>query len=471
MRRVVQIVFVASILATACSSAPDPEVGSPPPDGTEEPALPPQLSPENVAITGAEQRGYRRPWLTQDPSNPENLAVAYEDGNSPSACYLSLSTDGGSTWESLAVIGQDGVFPFPEGYDRCQRPAASYAPGGILHVVVSVLQPSNTFPPPAIILAMTTLDGGENFSEPIRVEQQAEGVSDLNVALATASNGQLNLAWQANVPPPPSIATSRSADGGTTFSPALAVSPTGAGASRASIAVGPDGTVFVVYIDSAGFRSSQGEDPMEARVVSSNGEAVSFGEPVTALDLSSCFTPDNACQQDPQGNSSFNPSVGIATGPTPGQLVVVGAGLGPEEEFRLSFAASSDGGKTWRQTEQLGLPVAGGGDHHQLVPSVAVAPNGRIDVVYYDLQEPSGLQDTFLISSADGGMSFSPPRRISDVPSDTAVRGSSSFGNDPFSAGSLVASTNESAYVVWTDSRRGTLESAKRDVFFAQANA
>lgn len=149
-----------------------------------------------------------------------------------------------------------------------------------------------------------------------------------------------------------------------------------------------------------------------------------------------------------------------------GAVFVAGSGLDAGGVFRLSFAASDDGGETWDRTERLAVPPSEG-EHHQLVPSISIAPGGRIDIVYYDLEEPSGLEDTFVVSSQDGGQSFSDPIQISDTASDTSIRGSSSFGNDPFSSGSMVVSTEAMSLVAWTDSRRGTTATAKRDIFFA----
>jgi hypothetical protein len=427
----------------------------------------PSDPPENVTITGPEQRGYRRPWLAQDPVEADRVAVAYEDGNSPSACYLGLSDDGGSTWDNLAVIGQEGRFPFPDGFDRCQRPATAFGPDGVLYYAVSALKPSSTFPPPAVILVLTSTDGGQSFSEPVQVQQDVEGASDLNIAMIVGSGGELQLVWQANTPSPPSIQASTSGDQGRTFSPPVLVSSPPGPHSRPNLAVGPnDGVVHVVYIDGER-QQSTGEAP--ARVVSSSDGGATFaGEPTTALDLRSCSSTDGSCQMDPQGNYTFNPSVSVATGPSPGQVYVAGSGLDADGLFRLSFALSEDEGRTWERTERLGIRP-GEGEHHQIVPSMSVAADGRIDIVYYDLEEPSGLENTFLVTSRDGGVTFSDPRKISDVASNTAIRGSNSFRNDAFSSGKMVASINERALIAWTDSRRGSLTTGKRDLFFARA--
>jgi len=98
-------------------------------------------------------------------------------------------------------------------------------------------------------------------------------------------------------------------------------------------------------------------------------------------------------------------------------------------ELRVQFSISHDQGATWTAPRTLGIPPGLRADN-QILPTVAIAPDGRLDIVYYDLAVPSLLENTYLISSSDGGARFSSPQLLSSARSNTSLE--STFGNGPF---------------------------------------
>ncbi len=409
--------------------------------------------PTNVLVNPEEEPdASARPWLARDPARSGRLAIAYNKNNT--FCSLARSADDGATWENAVVAGPGAL---PVG-NQCSRPSIAYGADGTLYYTFSAITGGQGFPPPAVVFVMASRDGGATFTGPVRVSRPGD-VSDINPSPAVdRDSGRLYVVWQANRPGPANIEVASSSDGGQTFSTPARPFPTKSGGPGA-VSVGPDGRVYVARRQTTDYAQSMGALPVVAEVASSTDGARTFGEPVAALRLRSCFSPDNSCQRNAQGAFTFNPSISFAAGNSPGQLLLAGSYLGDDDTFRFRLGASTDAGRTWTETAALGVPSGLEADH-QLVPNVAVAPNGRIDIAYYNLTQPNGLEDTYLISSFDGGSTFSTPRKLSSAPSPTT----GTTGNEAYSVGHLLTSSNDAASVAWTDARR-----EKLDIFFARA--
>jgi hypothetical protein len=112
----------------------------------------------------------------------------------------------------------------------------------------------------------------------------------------------------------------------------------------------------------------------------------------------------------------------------------------------VDLARSEDGGATWSAAQRIG---PGAGD--QFLPGIGVAPDGRVDIAYYDRQ--SEVANVVVTSSTDGGRSWE-SATASDQPFDPRV---GSFTGENIMLGSHVAvvSQREGATVVWPDTARG----------------
>ena len=108
-------------------------------------------------------------------------------------------------------------------------------------------------------------------------------------------------------------------------------------------------------------------------------------------------------------------------------------------------------------------------------PGIAVAPNGRVDVAWYDgrlspvpagdPEEDVAWTDIFASSSSNGGRTWSPNIRVSDRSSDRSV---GVWSNNIGSAGPVgVTSTNDAAYFAWQDTRNGNSTTQSEDVYAA----
>lgn len=109
----------------------------------------------------------------------------------------------------------------------------------------------------------------------------------------------------------------------------------------------------------------------------------------------------------------------------------------------------------------------------QFHPNVSVAPNGRVDVAWYDgrlsPKEPpaagddeSGFQDVFYTSSSDKGATFGPNRRITDRSIDRSIGVYSNNVDSKTNVG--ITSTDDQVYFAWQDSRNADRELQPEDV-------
>jgi hypothetical protein len=102
----------------------------------------------------------------------------------------------------------------------------------------------------------------------------------------------------------------------------------------------------------------------------------------------------------------------------------------------------------------------------QYLPALAVAPNGRLDVMYYDRRadRTDVLNEVSLQSSYDDGKSFGPRVRISDRSFSSRIGFGLERGLADLGSRLGLISTNTRAYGVWTDTRDGSVRTAKQDL-------
>jgi hypothetical protein len=102
----------------------------------------------------------------------------------------------------------------------------------------------------------------------------------------------------------------------------------------------------------------------------------------------------------------------------------------------------------------------------QYLPTLSVAPDGRLDVMYYDRRgdRTNVLNEVSLQSSFDEGKTFMARVKLSDRAFSSRI--GSGLERDLPDLGSRLAlvSADTRAYGVWTDTRGGSIRTAKQDI-------
>ena len=134
---------------------------------------------------------------------------------------------------------------------------------------------------------------------------------------------------------------------------------------------------------------------------------------------------------------------------------------GKKTDVDVFISRSTNGGVTWSAPVRVNQDTFGN-DKDQWFPWVAVAPNGRVDVVFYDRRGDAGnkLAHTFLARSWNGGATWT----------DFAVSAFASNFDNAFPGGRFIGDYNGLAirsdgksFPVWTGVTPGKFDS---DIFF-----
>jgi hypothetical protein len=103
-----------------------------------------------------------------------------------------------------------------------------------------------------------------------------------------------------------------------------------------------------------------------------------------------------------------------STGLTRGNLYMLASvGVNDSNPCQVNFARSTDGGKTWSNPVKINDDPLNNGAVHWF-GTIAVAPNGRIDVLWLDNRsDPTGtVSALYYRSSPDGGITWLPSRQV-----------------------------------------------------------
>jgi hypothetical protein len=218
--------------------------------------------------------------------------------------------------------------------------------------------------------------------------------------------------WRGGVPGNPEIFTAKSTDGGETFSEPKNVSNTAAlDSSTPQIAVFGN-NVYVVWVDEG-----------DVFIVKSTDAGATFGEP---KNISNNPGDSSQPQIAVSGNNVY--------------VVWYDTATGPRDIF---IAKSTDGGETFDIENLSNNP----GD--SVEQRISLSGN-NVYVIWADNIPSGGLAEIFIVSSTDGGETFSEPKNVSNS------------GGDSDSPQIAVAGNN--IYVVWSE-----FVSNNRDIFIAKS--
>ena len=409
------------------------------------------------------------PTLAQNPAQPANLAVVNRVDTPRFACGLHVSQDHGARWSRVAV-------PIPRGEEpKCYAPDAAFAADGTLYVSYVTLRGKGNAPHAVWITRST--DGGRTLAAPRRVG----GEHAFQVRLATDPQRpeRLYLSW---LQPEAiglylfagddnRIVVARSDDGGRSFGrPVPANDPRRQRVLAPSPAVGPDGGLYVLYLDVGddrldyeGGHGSSGGAPYGGRFALVLGRSTDGGATWQESLVDDGVVPTR------RFIAFLPPTPSLAVDPRSGRVFVAfeDGRRRPSDVYVWSLAR---GAREWGGPTRVN--DTGAADRSwQYLPKIAVAPGGRLDVAYYDRREdPHGHRNHVSAqSSTDGGRTFTPHVRLTDRSFDSRIGAGSERGLPDL--GSRLGLVSEPAAILaaWTDTRAGTESSNKQDIAFAQA--
>ena len=419
----------------------------------------PEVRPE-VPVTAMDlARGVANnsPNLAADPTDDRFVVMANRLDAPDFSCALQVSGDGGQRWRSARVYAE-----LPTGADKCYAGEAAFDGDGTLYYLfVGLKAPGNT--PMGVFLTSST-DRARTFSPPLEVLGPRNYAVRMAIDPGVGERGRIHLAWLhagsapplgGFAPPPNPIRAAYSDDGGQTFSEPVQVSDAPRERVVApALALGPDGSVHVAYYDlQDDARDYQGlagppfEGTWSIVVTTSTDGGRRFG-PGSLVD--DAIGPDERVLL-------------IFTMPPPA-LVVDGDRMcvawtdARTGDADAVLRCSTDRGRTWSDLRRLNDdPVRSGRRQYQ--PRLALAPNGRLDAVFYDRRADADdrLNHVSYTFSTDGARTFAPNRRLTSDPSNTLVGQRyaivSADGLVEWGSRMGLLSLDHAAVAAWTDTR------------------
>ena len=402
---------------------------------------------------------YSTPTITSDPRRPQDVVVAYREDRPSLTASLSWSSDGGTTFHPTAL-------PLPNGQDRPFFPDAAFAPDGTLYVAYANLIGRGNVP--GNLWIARSSNGGRTLSEPTMV---MTGMT-FQPRVTVAPNGVIVLTWlQSNRNGQPSLTgdlvqllMAQSSDGGQHWSTPKQVNPQDGRLVSAATTVFDRGSLVVAYErfgPTANNLITGGTTPQpdtyDIVVTRAGADGANFTAPVVVA----------AGVQTTQRFSLFFPEFPSLAGAPNGSLYLGWAQRQAQGTDAL-VARSTDSGSHWSSPVRANDNPPGDGTIRSL-PTLSVAPNGRVDVVLLDRRndKAGNFAEAYLATSNNGGKSFH-DIRLSTATFDTRV-GPSFGGNLPPDLGSHLSVVSQSSLVrvAWADSRLGNETTGRQDILTA----
>lgn len=460
-------------------------------------------APRQVTGNSDPTRLFNIPSLAVHPDDPSTVALAVGDTRQ-GGCGLWVTRDGGLSWANTAetLLPEDQPFCIqrPRGYTSYPQ----FAPDGTLYVSMSGSSLETGHPNgPISLLVARTDDLGRTHqtvtvAEPDRITLDPEDYGNEGepvegnlwhkfsaLAINPENPDQVFVGWrwglwgldlqrpESSLPFRPYAALSE--DGGQTWGEPidlLSVSEgvEAYGGSAALPLVGPDGTLYAFAEESTRpapegepspnarvlqFKSTDGGKTWATSVVGDGGQNVDIANPAVDLDNGNLYLAWAA--QDVTTKDE------------------------PESPSEVYVTSSTDGGETWNEPINITDDDSTGGAD-QYLPGISVAPNGRVDVAWYDFRndpfvtpEAPGVPeseveqrywDVYYSYSTDGGADWSPNMRVTE----TFVDGSegATFANSDTRGPMGIASADDAAYLAWSDSRATGRQGDAEDAYFSR---
>ena len=418
--------------------------------------------------SGAERPGDIRannsPTLARNPRSPRNVVLVNRIDGPRYGCGLHVSSDGGQSWTRVRIAIPEGEEP------KCFAPDVTFTADGRMHMSYVTLAGNGNVPHAGWIVS--SRDGGRTLSKPrkllgplsFQVRLAADPTHPRRLYLSWLRASDVGVFRFAETGNP--IVVARSDDGGMTWGRPVRVSDGRRQRVLApSPAVGPKGELYVLYLDLGGDRldyeglhGGKGGRPYSGRFKLVLARSLDYGATWEESEVEDRLVPTERFV-------AFLPAFpSLAVDPHDGRIYAAyhDGRRGKADVLLWSRAPGAPG---WTGPVRVNDTPARDGTS-QYLPKLAVAPDGRLDVVYYDRRaDPrNGRNEVSFQSSFDHGESFDTSIRLSRLAFDSNVGYGHERGLPDLGSRLALLSGKRSALAVWPDTRGGTVDSSKQDL-------
>ncbi len=408
----------------------------------------------------ATQRGQAEPHLVRSIANPDLLLATFQEGRFFDSGAVgngyAVSRDGGLTWTRGLVpaltTASGGRF------NRATDPVAGAGPQGELYLQ-ALASVSGAFATAAVVVSRS-IDGGTTWSAPATVFESTSSLLGpdknwlaVNDYAGTPTAGRLVSTWSnfirnttgATLGIP--LVASVSDDRGVTWSSPVELTPQGSLHQGTQPVFLPDGTLAVVYI---AFLDPNNVSRFSIHCQHSPDGGRTFPR------AASTIVAAVAGWDDPElRDGVFLPSAAVAR-QTGEIFVTYTAVVGGSP--RVMVTKSADRGATWTAPVVASDQPAG---VSVMNPAVAASPDGRTVSVFFidkrDAPGGRGFVDHYAALSFDGGATWQPNLRLSEMSSDIRFGAATSrgimLGDYLGLAPALTA--DQPCVAIWCDTRTG----------------
>ncbi|MEO7443404.1 MAG: exo-alpha-sialidase, partial [Acidimicrobiales bacterium] len=437
-------------------------------------AGPPVLRVGKNYPLGPDARVVRSPdavGLAVDPADPRHI-VETEVDQASGRCRYNTSFDGGVTWTGGALTAPGAFGPtfcraFSRGTYFRMDGGVVIGSGQNVYITFDASQHPATIGD-SVLVARST-DGGRTFGEARVVISGGPGVepaysrAKIGVHRRLGGDRVIVEAWGITTAGGATfeeqqrrVVTAVSNDSGATWAaPVDAQGPRDTAREISAPQVAPDGTIYI------GWRTQ-------------NATATGFPATADNFNMLSKSTDGGVTWTQLQVRKvaeARNTYTRLAVDPRDGTLYFVDNENVVTGDPNIWLQRSGDGGATWSAPIRLN-DDSPPGPVSQSAANISVAPNGRVDVIWFDKRHPYGAStrsgDIVMTSSSDGGRTFSANRRVSDRTINLNLGLDPGVGTVEVYTAGLVPLGNDEVLVAWPDTRDGNFENDNQTVYLAK---
>ena len=344
---------------------------------------------QNIANITRDDNGDNELDIAINPTNPDNMIVGWNDYGPGGSCGVGWTTNGGKTWQTDWLRGMT-----PEGGNPIYDYGAGDPSVGFLDDGTAVFTCNAwSVKKPTAIFVTTSKDGGATWAPVQQVASADTKAGNLDhpmmtidhygdralIAYTTWSGHQAN-SWAL-------VSDATATHWSEPYRIAADYKSNAPDVFDVSLAGAPDGTIYAT----SGIWQHVNVWSEQAVVVSQlrPGETA-FTRSVKVRDL----VPAPMTLPGESWRTSMQASIGVDSSGTVYELT----GDDVTGHLHMYLAKSTDHGVSFPTQLQLTS-----GSHDEVMPWMSVTPGGRVDTIFYDYDESTGLMDVDYGQVAPGG--------------------------------------------------------------------